>query len=48
MSHLHQELAASRWNLLTLVEQLGNIGSEVERTLRRYFLPFARASRLGR
>ena len=34
MSPQHQDLAAGRWNTLTLVEQLGNIGSEVERALR--------------
>lgn len=34
MSHQHRELAAGRWNTLSLAEQLGNIGSEVERTLR--------------
>ena len=34
MSAHHHELAAGRWNTLSLVEQLGNIGSEVERTLR--------------
>lgn len=30
----HHELASGRWNGLTLMEQLGNIGSEVDRTLR--------------
>ena len=34
MSRLHHDLAGGRWNDLTLLEQLGNIGSEVERTLR--------------
>ena len=34
MSPQHQELAAGRWNTLALAEQMGNIGSEVERTLR--------------
>ena len=34
MSFQHRQLAAGRWNTLTLVEQLANIGSEVERTLR--------------
>lgn len=34
MSPHHNELAAGRWNTLTLVEQMGNLGSEVERTLR--------------
>jgi hypothetical protein len=30
---LHRELAAGRWHKLSLVEQLGNIGSEVNRIL---------------
>lgn len=30
----HRELASGRWNDLSLVEQLGNIGSEVERALK--------------
>ena len=30
---LHQELAAGRWNQLTTVEQMANIGSEVERAI---------------
>jgi hypothetical protein len=30
----HRELAAGRWWSLTLAEQLGNIGSEVSRTLK--------------
>ncbi len=34
MGYQHRELAQGRWNQLTLVEQLGNIGSEVERVLR--------------
>ena len=29
----HQELAAGRWRLLSLLEQLANTGSEVERAL---------------
>jgi len=29
----HKELAAGRWFKLTLVEQLANVGSEVERTI---------------
>lgn len=33
MSPLHAELAAGRWQALSLVEQLANIGSEVERAL---------------
>ncbi len=30
---LHQELAAGRWQTFTLAEQLGNIGSEINRAL---------------
>jgi hypothetical protein len=32
----HKELAAGRWKELSLIEQLGNIGSEVGRTF-KYF-----------
>ena len=32
MKAIHQELANGRWNQLSLIEQLGNVGSEVERT----------------
>ena len=31
---IHKELALGKWQQLTLCEQLGNIGSEVSRTLR--------------
>ena len=34
MSVQHQELASGRWNELSLLEQMGNIGSEVERALK--------------
>ena len=34
MTYQHRELASGRWNELSLVEQLGNIGSEVERALK--------------
>lgn len=34
MKILHQELASGKWQQLTLCEQLGNIGSEVNRALR--------------
>lgn len=34
MKFQHQELAAGGWQKLSLVEQLGNIGSEVSRALR--------------
>jgi hypothetical protein len=30
----HADLAAGRWQTLTLAEQLGNIGSEIERAIR--------------
>ena len=33
MKYQHQELASGRWEKLNLVEQMANIGSEVERTL---------------
>ncbi len=33
MTAQHQELAAGRWCQLGLIEQLGNVGSEVERAL---------------
>lgn len=33
MSAQHQDLAAGRWNKMSLVEQMANIGSEVERAL---------------
>lgn len=31
---VHQEMAAGRWAELTLAEQMGNIGSEVSRSLK--------------
>ncbi|MGE3167146.1 MAG: hypothetical protein AB7O52_19745 [Planctomycetota bacterium] len=34
MSPHHPTLAAGRWGTLTLLEQLGNVGSEVSRALR--------------
>jgi len=33
MSYQHKDLAAGRWNKLLFVEQMANIGSEVERAL---------------
>jgi hypothetical protein len=33
MSHQHKDLAAGRWSQLTFLEQMANIGSEVERAL---------------
>ncbi|MEK7516895.1 MAG: hypothetical protein AAB562_04860 [Patescibacteria group bacterium] len=34
MPFQHQELAAGRWQELSLAEQMGNIGSEISRALR--------------
>ena len=34
MSLMHRELASGRWNELSLLEQLGNVGSEVGRALK--------------
>jgi hypothetical protein len=34
MIPVHRELAAGRWRELTFFEQMANIGSEVERTIR--------------
>ena len=33
MSYQHKELASGRWNELSFVEQMANIGSEVEKAL---------------
>ena len=33
---MHATLADGRWQTLTLAEQLGNVGSEVERTIRAH------------
>jgi len=33
MSYQHRELAAGRWNQLPFVEQMANMGSEIERTI---------------
>jgi hypothetical protein len=33
MTAQHQELAAGRWGTLSLIEQLANVGSDVERAL---------------
>lgn len=54
MSYQHAELAAGRWRTVSLMEQLGNIGSEVERAIKwrstdkqwqKYFLYFGIAAR---
>lgn len=34
MNHQHRELAAGKWNLLSFAEQMANIGSEIERTIK--------------
>ncbi|PKL72235.1 hypothetical protein CVV26_02485 [Candidatus Kuenenbacteria bacterium HGW-Kuenenbacteria-1] len=34
MSIKHKQLAGGRWNKLTFFEQMANIGSEVERTIK--------------
>ena len=34
MSYQHQQLASGRWNEMPFFEQMANIGSEVERTIR--------------
>jgi len=34
MSLQHQELALGRWNELSLIEQMANVGSEIERALK--------------
>jgi hypothetical protein len=33
MNYQHKELAGGRWNQLSFLEQMANIGSEVERTI---------------
>ena len=34
MNYQHKELAAGRWNKLSFLEKMANIGSEVERALK--------------
>jgi len=34
MNYQHKDLAAGRWNSLSFFEQMANIGSEVERTIK--------------
>jgi hypothetical protein len=36
MAPLHASLAAGRWTELSVVEQLANVGSEVERAIRAH------------
>ena len=33
MIFIHKDLAAGRWKTYSLMEQLGNVGSEIERTI---------------
>jgi len=33
MSYIHKELSAGRWEKLSFIEQMANIGSEVERAM---------------
>lgn len=33
MSFVHQDLARGRWRTFSLMEQLGNVGSEIDRTI---------------
>ena len=33
MSYQHKELAAGRWTAFSLMEQMANVGSEVERAI---------------
>lgn len=33
MNYQHKELAAGRWNKLSFLEQMANVGSEVERAI---------------
>ena len=33
MTHEHKQLAAGRWRELSFVEQMANVGSEIERTI---------------
>lgn len=34
MNTIHQEMAKGRWNNLSFIEQMANIGSEVERSIK--------------
>ncbi len=34
MTHEHKQLAAGRWKELSFLEQMANVGSEVERTIK--------------
>lgn len=33
MSFIHQDLATGRWKTFSLIEQMANVGSEIERTI---------------
>ena len=34
MNYQHKNLASGRWNKMTLIEQMANVGSEVERLIK--------------
>lgn len=34
MSFIHQNLASGQWRVLPFLEQMGNIGSEIDRTIK--------------
>lgn len=34
MNHIHKSLSSESWSKMTLAEQLGNVGSEVDRIVR--------------
>ncbi|MFH1389765.1 MAG: hypothetical protein ABIH56_03475 [Candidatus Margulisiibacteriota bacterium] len=44
MNYQHKELAAGRWNTLSFMEQMANVGSEIGRTIswRKKDLEYAR------
>ncbi len=35
MSFMHQEMALGKWRTMSFIEQMANLGSEVERTMSR-------------
>ncbi len=57
MAYFHKELQKGKWNKLSLIEQMANIGSEVSRTInwknkskkdaQKYFLQFNLAARVN-
>ena len=46
MEYYHKELAAGRWQTLTLSEQMGNIGSEVYRSINWFRKKIRKSSRV--